>query len=69
MANLIPSVPNPTQDATKTLVLAHRTELLEQAQKQIQRFNPSLVKIRTNGITIMTFIPTFFTSTFDSVYR
>jgi ATP-dependent helicase IRC3 len=50
MANLIPSVPNPTQDATKTLVLAHRTELLEQAQKQIQRFNPSLVstEIRTN---------------------
>ncbi|ORZ13201.1 P-loop containing nucleoside triphosphate hydrolase protein [Absidia repens] len=42
MANLIPSVPNPTQEATKTLVLAHRTELLEQAQKQIQRFNPSL---------------------------
>ncbi|CAO3617739.1 unnamed protein product [Cunninghamella echinulata] len=42
MANLIPSIPNPTEKATKTLILAHRTELLEQAQKQIERYNPSL---------------------------
>ncbi|CAO3626125.1 unnamed protein product [Cunninghamella blakesleeana] len=42
MANLIPSIPNPTEKATKTLILAHRTELLEQAQKQIQRYNPNL---------------------------
>ncbi|KAI8060876.1 P-loop containing nucleoside triphosphate hydrolase protein [Gongronella butleri] len=42
MANLIPAIPNPSKLATKTLVLAHRAELLEQAQQQIQRFNPSL---------------------------
>ncbi|KAI8089725.1 P-loop containing nucleoside triphosphate hydrolase protein [Halteromyces radiatus] len=42
MANLIPRVPNPTKIATKTLVIAHRTELLDQAQRQIQRFNPYL---------------------------
>ncbi|KAI9301561.1 P-loop containing nucleoside triphosphate hydrolase protein [Cunninghamella echinulata] len=42
MANLIPSIPNPTEKATKTLILAHRTELLEQAQKQIERYNPNL---------------------------
>ncbi|KAF7728368.1 hypothetical protein EC973_006176 [Apophysomyces ossiformis] len=42
MSNLIPRVPNPTPYATKTLILAHRSELLEQAQRQIQLFNPSL---------------------------
>ena len=44
MANLIEQVPNPTSLATKTLVLAHRTELLEQASNQIMRFHPSWVK-------------------------
>ncbi|KAG0167076.1 hypothetical protein DFQ28_003613 [Apophysomyces sp. BC1034] len=42
MSNLIPRIPNPTPLATKTLILAHRSELLEQAQRQIQLFNPSL---------------------------
>ncbi|ORX50573.1 P-loop containing nucleoside triphosphate hydrolase protein [Hesseltinella vesiculosa] len=42
MANLIPSIPSPTRFATKTLVLAHRAELLEQAKAQIERFNPTL---------------------------
>ncbi|KAL0095112.1 P-loop containing nucleoside triphosphate hydrolase protein [Phycomyces blakesleeanus] len=42
MANLIPKLPAPTPIATKTLILAHRVELLEQARSQIQRFNPTL---------------------------
>ncbi|KAI8344337.1 P-loop containing nucleoside triphosphate hydrolase protein [Chlamydoabsidia padenii] len=49
MANLIPSIPCPTQEATKTLVLAHRTELLEQAQRQIQRYNPTLNVVIEQG--------------------
>lgn len=44
MANLIAQVPNPTSLATKTLILAHRTELLEQASNQIMRFHPSWVR-------------------------
>ncbi|KAI8140480.1 P-loop containing nucleoside triphosphate hydrolase protein [Fennellomyces sp. T-0311] len=41
MSNLIARIPNPTPAASKTLILAHRTELLDQAQTQIQRYNPT----------------------------
>lgn len=41
-ANLIKSLPNPTEQARKTLVLAHREELLTQARNQIGRFAPHL---------------------------
>lgn len=46
MANLLSSVPdpNPVTTAKKTLIIAHRTELLEQARRQILRFYPHLVK-------------------------
>ncbi|KAI8384977.1 P-loop containing nucleoside triphosphate hydrolase protein [Radiomyces spectabilis] len=49
MANLIPRIPTPTPQATKSLVLAHRSELLQQAQRQIQRFNPSLSVVIDQG--------------------
>ncbi|KAI7866377.1 P-loop containing nucleoside triphosphate hydrolase protein [Spinellus fusiger] len=42
MSNLIPRLPSVIPSATKTLILAHRTELLEQAMNQIKRFNPTL---------------------------
>jgi ATP-dependent helicase IRC3 len=40
---MIPKIPNPTPRATKTLVLAHRSELLVQAVEQINRHAPHLV--------------------------
>ncbi|KAI9273200.1 P-loop containing nucleoside triphosphate hydrolase protein [Helicostylum pulchrum] len=43
MSNLIPLIPNPTPKATKVLLLAHRTELLDQAHNQITKYNPDLV--------------------------
>ncbi|KAI9021032.1 P-loop containing nucleoside triphosphate hydrolase protein [Phycomyces nitens] len=49
MANLIPKLPNPTPIATKTLIIAHRVELLEQARAQIQRFNPNLNVVIDQG--------------------
>ncbi|KAI8979087.1 P-loop containing nucleoside triphosphate hydrolase protein [Mycotypha africana] len=42
MSNLIPKIPCPTPKATKVLLLAHRTELLDQAYNQITRYNPNL---------------------------
>ncbi|ORY06346.1 P-loop containing nucleoside triphosphate hydrolase protein [Basidiobolus meristosporus CBS 931.73] len=41
-SNLISKLPNPTQQATKALVIAHREELIYQAYKQIQRIAPNL---------------------------
>ncbi|KAI9323471.1 P-loop containing nucleoside triphosphate hydrolase protein [Dichotomocladium elegans] len=41
MANMIPRIPSPTETAQKTLILAHRKELLDQASQQILRFNPT----------------------------
>ncbi|CEP12934.1 hypothetical protein [Parasitella parasitica] len=43
MSNLIPLIPPPTPQATKVLLLAHRTELLDQARNQIKRYNPDLI--------------------------
>lgn len=43
MANLLKKIPDPTSTARKTLILAHRTELLEQACNQIKRFHPDWV--------------------------
>ncbi|ORY91434.1 P-loop containing nucleoside triphosphate hydrolase protein [Syncephalastrum racemosum] len=40
MSNLISRIQQPNPEATKTLILAHRTELLDQAQRQVQRFHP-----------------------------
>lgn len=42
LANLIPRIPEPFPGATKTLVLAHRTELLDQAHDKITSINPQL---------------------------
>ncbi|CAO3635437.1 unnamed protein product [Mucor hiemalis] len=42
MSNLIPLIPCPTPRATKVLLLAHRTELLDQAHNQINKYNPDL---------------------------
>ncbi|KAJ1950721.1 DEAD DEAH box helicase, partial [Linderina macrospora] len=42
-SNLIKQIQPPTSIATKTLVLAHREELLEQAARQIMRASPDLV--------------------------
>ncbi|KAJ2751567.1 DEAD DEAH box helicase [Coemansia sp. BCRC 34490] len=42
-SNLINNVPAPTPLATKTIVLAHREELLAQAAKQIEDAMPNLV--------------------------
>jgi ATP-dependent helicase IRC3 len=42
MSHLIPKIPSHSPLATKVLVLAHRKELLTQAQAQIQRANPGL---------------------------
>ncbi|KAH6565544.1 hypothetical protein BASA62_007287 [Batrachochytrium salamandrivorans] len=41
-ANMIPRISPPHPEATKTLVLAHREELLTQAHNQISRYCPSL---------------------------
>ncbi|EGD83016.1 hypothetical protein PTSG_03652 [Salpingoeca rosetta] len=41
-SHLIPLVPPPTTKATKTLVLAHRKELLKQAHDKIRASNPTL---------------------------
>ncbi|RKP23421.1 P-loop containing nucleoside triphosphate hydrolase protein [Syncephalis pseudoplumigaleata] len=41
-SNLISCIPPPTPRATRTLVIAHREELLNQAAKQIARFAPHL---------------------------
>lgn len=43
MSNFIPLIPNPTPKATKVLLLAHRTELLDQAHNQIAKYNSNLV--------------------------
>lgn len=48
MSNLIPLIPSPTPKATKVLLLAHRTELLDQAHDQIKRYNPDLVSYTEN---------------------
>ena len=40
-SHLIERVPNPTRDATQTLVLAHRRELVEQAARHIENLYPS----------------------------
>ncbi|KAJ3413003.1 hypothetical protein HDV05_008654 [Chytridiales sp. JEL 0842] len=45
-SNLIPKIPSPSPEATKTLVLAHRSELLVQAVQQIRRHSPGLTVIR-----------------------
>lgn len=45
MSNLIPKLPNPTPQANKVLLLAHRKELLDQARNQIKKYNPDLVQI------------------------
>ncbi|KAJ1942746.1 DEAD DEAH box helicase [Kickxella alabastrina] len=42
-SSLLQRIPNPTPQATKTLVLAHREELLVQAAQQIHRAAPHLV--------------------------
>lgn len=42
MAALINQIPAPHAQAKKTLILAHRQELLTQAFKQIQKLNPDL---------------------------
>ncbi|KAI8324467.1 P-loop containing nucleoside triphosphate hydrolase protein [Martensiomyces pterosporus] len=42
-SNLIKRIPPPTGLATKTLVLAHREELLYQAARQIQRAAPNII--------------------------
>ena len=39
---MIPLVPNPMPGASKTLVLAHRTELLEQAARRLRHSHPQL---------------------------
>eukprot|EP00048_Salpingoeca_helianthica_P003780 m.70538 g.70538 ORF g.70538 m.70538 type:complete len:848 (-) comp12894_c0_seq1:20-2563(-) len=41
-AHLIKELPAPTPQATRTLVLAHREELLQQARAKIQQINPTL---------------------------
>ncbi|KAI3639651.1 hypothetical protein MIR68_002345 [Amoeboaphelidium protococcarum] len=41
-SNLIPQIPSPTPSAVKTLVLAHRQELISQAYTQIRKFAPHL---------------------------
>ncbi|KAI9593954.1 P-loop containing nucleoside triphosphate hydrolase protein [Syncephalis fuscata] len=41
-SNLIARIPSPTPQATRTLVIAHREELLNQAAKQISKFAPHL---------------------------
>lgn len=41
-AHLIPQIQPPFPTATKVLVLAHRTELLEQAADRIRATNPTL---------------------------
>eukprot|EP00039_Didymoeca_costata_P011959 m.170741 g.170741 ORF g.170741 m.170741 type:complete len:605 (+) comp15341_c1_seq14:93-1907(+) len=42
-SNLIPKIPPPSSIANKTLVLAHRVELLEQARDRIMQANPDLL--------------------------
>lgn len=42
MAHLIPQLPSPTAVAKKTLVLAHKEELVHQAARTIQSINPNL---------------------------
>ncbi|KAJ3362843.1 hypothetical protein GGF32_005244 [Allomyces javanicus] len=48
-SNLITRVPNPTPRAKRTLVLAHRKELLDQATNQIARAAPGLVILKEGG--------------------
>lgn len=43
-SHLLRQVPPPTPQATKTLVLAHREELLNQAAQRIALINPDLVR-------------------------
>jgi len=43
-SHLLRQVPSPTPQATKTLVLAHREELLNQAAQRIALINPDLVR-------------------------
>ena len=43
-SHLLRHVPPPTPLATKTLVLAHREELLDQAARRIAEINPDLVR-------------------------
>ncbi|KAJ3095462.1 hypothetical protein HDU97_006904 [Phlyctochytrium planicorne] len=53
-ANLISHIPDPTPDATRTLVLAHRGELLEQAGRHIHKANPSLRIVRDQASKVVT---------------
>ena len=65
-SHLIPKVPSPSPTATKTLVLAHRTELLEQAFNRIRLTNPDLRsciaigkhKVDPNADVIVASVPT-----------
>jgi len=49
MANLLSNIPNRSPKATKTLVLAHREELLDQAHRQISTINPTLKVVIDRG--------------------
>ncbi|GAM85219.1 hypothetical protein ANO11243_032230 [Dothideomycetidae sp. 11243] len=42
-SHLIDRIPNPTEDATRTLILAHRRELVEQAARHCERTYPDKV--------------------------
>jgi hypothetical protein len=44
-SHLLRQVPPPSPHATKTLVLAHREELLDQAARRIAAVNPELVRL------------------------
>eukprot|EP00053_Salpingoeca_punica_P005858 m.56953 g.56953 ORF g.56953 m.56953 type:complete len:685 (-) comp13425_c0_seq1:164-2218(-) len=50
-SNLIPRVPSPSPQATLTLVLAHRAELLDQAALRIRQSQPHLRVVLDQGAT------------------
>jgi superfamily II DNA or RNA helicase len=52
LSHLISKVECPIPSAKKVLVLAHREELLIQACKQIKKFNPELVFIYIQKLSI-----------------
>jgi ATP-dependent helicase IRC3 len=56
MANLVAKIPPRSPKAIKTLVLAHREELLDQAQRQISSINPKLVRISNACVFLYLFI-------------
>lgn len=51
-AEMIPQLPNPFLAASKTLVLAHRNELLEQAKKHIELAHPNLKVSMEQGLLV-----------------